>query len=147
MPVRRVLERGAILQEWWRMLAQTLRLPDSLQSFLLFTAGVALICIGLTLHLQLSTTILQDRIRLAELQAEEQALKEQTSTLVWVIAQETELNKVKVRATALGYEPALTRNYIIAPTYAVAGFPLGPGDEIDNARSIDPQVAIMQSSE
>ncbi|MEZ4729219.1 MAG: hypothetical protein R3E79_18965 [Caldilineaceae bacterium] len=132
IPARRALEQGAGLRKQSHVLMQTLRLPDSLQSFLLFTLGVAILCIGLTLHLQLSTTILQDKIRLAELQAEEQALKEQTSNLVWTIVQETELTKVKERATALGYQPALTRHYIVAPT---------------DARPIDSQVATMQASE
>lgn len=132
IPARRALKQGDGLRKQWHGLIQTLRLPDSLWSFLLFTAGVAVICIGLTLHLQLSTTILQDKIRLAELQTEEQALKEQTSNLVWTIVQDTELTKVKERATALGYQPALTRHYIVAPT---------------DARPIDPRVATMQASE
>lgn len=108
-----------VLQQW-RMLAQTLRLPDTWQSFLLFTLGIALACVGLLLHLQLSTTILQDKFRLEALQAEERIVAEQNANLVWTIVQETELSDVKARATALGYEPALQRNYIIIPGDTVA---------------------------
>ncbi len=115
VPVRRVMAR-----EQWNLLAQTLRLPDGLQSFLLFTLAVVVICIGLLLHLQLSTTVLQDRIRLQALQLEEQAVKEQTSNLVWAIVQETELNRVKVRAIELGYQPVFQRQYIIVPHNALA---------------------------
>jgi hypothetical protein len=102
-------------REQWQVLAQTLRLPDTWQSFLLFTLGIALACGGASLHLQLSTQILQDKLQLATLQAEERVLEEQNANLVWMVVQETELNKVKVRATALGYQPALKRNYIVIP--------------------------------
>ncbi len=115
VPVRRVMAR-----EQWQVLAQTLRLPDGLQSFLLFTLAVVVVCIGLLLHLQLSTMILQDRIRLEALQIEEKAIKEQTSNLVWAIVQETELNRVNVRAIELGYQPVFQRQYIIAPNDAIA---------------------------
>jgi hypothetical protein len=141
-PQQHAVARGAILRERWHVLTQTLRLPDNLQSFLLFTLVVMIICGGLTLHLQLSTTILQDRFRLEKLQAEEQAIKEQSSNLVWAIVQETELNKVKVRATALGYQPALQRNYIFAPTdIAQNEMTLG------NVQPMDSQVAVTQSGE
>lgn len=146
-PAQRALTQSARLREWWSVLTQTLRLPDNWQSFLFFTLGVIAICAGLTLHLQLSTTILQDRFRLEELQAEEQAIKEQTSNLVWAIVQETELNKVKVRATALGYEPALQRNYIIASTdVAVAGV-LQNEIILGNAQALEPQIVVTQSGE
>ena len=111
--------RTRVLQEW-RMLTQTLRLPDTWQSFLLFTLGIAVASVALLLHLQLSTTILQDKFRLESLQAEERVIAEQNANLVWAIVQETELNSVKARATALGYEPALQRNYMIIPGDTVA---------------------------
>ena len=111
--------RTRVRQEW-RMLRQTLRLPDTWPSFLLFTLGIALASVALLLHLQLSTTILQDKFRLERLQAEERVIAEQNANLVWAIVQETELNSVKARATALGYEPALQRNYIIIPGDTVA---------------------------
>lgn len=120
-PVRRV-----ITHDQWTMLAQTLRLPDGLQSFLLFTLAIVIVCSGFLLHLQLSTTILQDRIRLEALQIEEQAIKEQTSNLVWAIVQETELSKVKVRATALGYEPVFQRQYVVVPHDTLATDLLNP---------------------
>lgn len=104
----RVLQR-------WRTLAQTLRLPDTWQSFLLFTLAITVACAGMILHLQLSTTILQEKFRLEVLQEEEQVIAEQNANLVWAIAQETELASIKTRATALGYKPALQRNYIIIP--------------------------------
>lgn len=107
-------------REGWRALAQTLRLPDTWQSFLLFTLAITVACIGMILHLQLSTTILQDKFRLEVLQEEERVIAEQNANLVWAIAQETELTSVKTRATALGYEPALQRNYIIIPGDKVA---------------------------
>lgn len=103
------------LLQRWRMAAQTLRLPDTWQAFLLFTLAVIIACVGMILHLQISTTILQDKVRLQALQAEEQVIAEQNANLVWAIAQETELMSVKTRATALGYKPALQRNYIIIP--------------------------------
>ena len=108
-------------REQWRLLAQTLRLPDTWQSFMLFTLAVALFCVGLILHLQLSTTILQDSIALKRLQAEEQVIQKENANLVWAIAQETDLNRVKTRATELGYKPALQRNYVIIPGNTVAG--------------------------
>ena len=103
----------AWLRDHWHLLAQTLRLPDSWQSFLLFTLAVTVSCVGLILHLQLSTTILQDKIELKRLQAEEQVIQEQNANLVWAIVQETDLNQVQARATELGYEIALQRNYVI----------------------------------
>lgn len=111
--------RSRVLQQW-RMLAQTLRLPDTWQSFLLFTLSIAIVCVGLLLHLQLSTTILQEKFRLNALQEEERVIAEQNANLVWAIVQETELNDVKARAIALGYQPALQRNYIIIPGDTVA---------------------------
>ena len=111
--------RTRVRQEW-RMITQTLRLPDTWQSFLLFTLSIAVTCVALLLHLQLSTTILQDKFRLESLQAEERVIAEQNANLVWAIVQETELSSVKARATALGYEPARQRNYIIIPGDTVA---------------------------
>ena len=111
--------RTRVRQEW-RMITQTLRLPDTWQSFLLFTLGIAVASVALLLHLQLSTTILQDKFRLESLQAEERVIAEQNANLVWAIVQETELSSVKARATALGYEPARQRNYIIIPGDTVA---------------------------
>jgi hypothetical protein len=112
--------RSKLLREQWHLCVQTLRLPDSWQAFLLFTLGVALACAGLLLHLQLSTTILQDKIQLEQLHAAERVIQEQNANLVWAIVQETELSKVKTRATELGYEAALQRNYIIIPGNTVA---------------------------
>jgi len=120
-PVRRVMAR-----QQWNVLAQTLRLPDGIRSFLLFTLAVIVICLGLLLHLQLSTMIFQDRIRLEALQMEEQAIKEQTSNLVWAIVQETELNRVKARATELGYEPVYQRQYVVVPHGTLARDRLNP---------------------
>lgn len=108
--------RHTRLRQQWRVLTQTLRLPDNLQTFLLFTLVVGIACVGLLLHLQLSTAILQDKIRLTELQAAEQAIEEENSNLVWAIVQETELNKVRERAIALGYQPALQREYLVTPS-------------------------------
>jgi len=108
-------------RDQWRLLAQTLRLPDTWQSFLLFTLAIVVVCGGLVLHLQLSTTILQDTIALRQLQAEEGVIQKENANLVWAIAQETDLNRVKTRATELGYEPAFQRNYVIIPGSAVAG--------------------------
>lgn len=127
LPVRRLLTR-----EQWQTLRYTLRLPDGLRSFLYFLLAVLLICVGLVLHLQLSTTILQDQVRLEALQFEEQTVKEQTSNLVWAIVQETELNRIKVRATELGYEPLYQRQYVIVPHDVLA---------------TDPQQSIAQSGE
>lgn len=110
-----VAARQTGVRNQWRMLAQTLRLPDTWQSFLLFTVSIAVACVGLLLHLQLSTTILQEKFHLNALQQEEQVIAEQNANLVWAIAQETELGNVKTRATALGYKPALQRNYLIVP--------------------------------
>lgn len=146
-PAQRALQKGALVRKRWHVLTQTLRLPDNLQSFLLFTLGVLVVCVGLTLHLQLSTTILQDRFRLETLQAEEQAIKEQTTNLVWAVVQETELNKVKTRAIALGYEPALQRNYIIAPTNVAAIDVTQNAITLGDRRAIEPQVAVIQSGE
>lgn len=120
MARRSLSTRRLWLRDHWRLLAQTLRLPDTWQSFLLFISAVALACIGLVLHLQLSTSILQDQIELKRLQAAEQVIQEQNANLVWAISQETELNRVKARATELGYETALQRNYVIIPGNTVA---------------------------
>jgi len=120
MATRRLVTQPTWLRDQWRLLAQTLRLPDTWQSFLLFTLAIALVCVGLTLHLQLSTTILQDKIALQQLQAEEQVIQKENANLVWAIAQETDLNSVKTRATALGYETALQRNFVIIPGNTVA---------------------------
>jgi len=117
-----------LARERWQVLTQTLRLPDNWQAFLLFTLGIVLASAALLLHLQLSTTLLQENIRLATLQAEEQVLAKQNANLVWEIVQETELHKVKVRATALGYQPALQRNYIVVGGNVVGGgvLPIAP---------------------
>jgi len=113
-------------RDQWRLLAQTLRLPDTWQSFLLFTLAILLVCGGLILHLQLSATILQDTIALRQLQAEEGVIQKENANLVWAIAQETDLNRVQTRATELGYEPAFQRNYVIIPGSAVAGGAMPP---------------------
>lgn len=112
--------RHTRVRQRWHVLAQTLRLPDTWHSFLLFTLAITVACAGMILHLQLSTTILQDKFRLAILQEEERSIAEQNANLVWAIAQETALTSVKTRATALGYKPALQRNYIIIPGDTVA---------------------------
>lgn len=112
--------RHARLPQLWRALAQTLRLPDTLPSFLLFTFVVIVVSSGLLLHLQLSTTILQDKVQLQQLQVAEQVIEEENSNLVWAIVQETELNKVKERAIALGYQPALQREYLVVPSDTLA---------------------------
>ncbi len=117
----RSLTQWLWLRDQWRLLAQTLRLPDTWQSFLLFTLAIGLVCGGLILHLQLSTIILQNTIALRQLQAEEQVVQKENANLVWEIAQETDLNRVKTRATELGYEPAFQRNYVIIPGSTVAG--------------------------
>ena len=109
-----ITARRTVVRERWQLLTQTLRLPDNWQAFLLFTLGIVLVSVALLLHLQLSTTLLQDNLRLTTLQAEEQVLAKQNANLVWKVVQETELNKVKIRATALGYQPAIQRNYIVA---------------------------------
>ena len=121
MTTRRLSTQSGWLRDHWRLLAQTLRLPDTWQSFLLFTLAVALLCVGLILHLQLSTTILQDKINLEQLRAEEQVIQKENANLVWAIAQETDLNRVKIRATELGYEPAFQRNFVIIPSKTVVG--------------------------
>jgi hypothetical protein len=120
MATRSLAPQWLWLREQWRLLAQTLRLPDTWQSFLLFTLAIVLVCGGLVLHLQLSTIILQDTIALRGLQAEEQVIQKENANLVWAIAQETDLNRVMTRATELGYEPAFQRNYVIIPGTTVA---------------------------
>lgn len=120
MATRTLVAHPTWLRDHWRLLAQTLRLPDTWQSFLLFTGAIVLVCGGLTLHLQLSTTILQDKIALQQLQDEEQVIQKENANLVWAIAQATDLNSVKRRATELGYETALQRNYVIIPGNTIA---------------------------
>ncbi|MBX3012841.1 MAG: hypothetical protein KF832_15105 [Caldilineaceae bacterium] len=112
--------RRARLPQQWHILRDTLRLPNSWRSFVLFTCGVAVICAGMFLHLQISTQILQDKMQLSSLQAAELAVEEENSNLVWAIAQETELNKVHERAIALGYQPSLQREYVVIPSNTLA---------------------------
>ena len=107
---------------------------------------------ALLLHLQLSTTLLQDNLRLAILQAEEQALAKQNANLVWEIVQETELNKVKARATALGYQPALQRNYIVVGSSVVKGDTVEDSTvegnvAEENTLPIEPQSTLAQADE
>lgn len=141
-----IAARRAVARERWQLLTQTLRLPDNWQAFLLFTLGIALASAALLLHLQLSTTLLQDNIRLAILQAEEQALAKQNANLVWEIVQETELNQVKARATALGYQPALQRNYIVVRDDVVRGDAL-PMVVRGDALPMNPQSTLAQADE
>jgi hypothetical protein len=142
-----IAARRAVARERWQLLTQTVRLPDNWRAFLLFTLGIALAVAALLLHLQLSTTLLQDNLRLAALQAEEQALAKQNANLVWEIVQETELNKVKVRAMALGYQPALQRNYIVLASNAHStDLQLGNTQPSDSQPS-DPQSNLAQVDE
>ena len=142
----------AVARERWQLLTQTLRLPDNWRAFLLFTLGIVLASAALLLHLQLSTTLLQDNLRLAILQAEEQALAKQNANLVWEIVQETELNKVKARATALGYQPALQRNYIVVGSSVVKGDTVEDSTvegnvAEENTLPIEPQSTLAQADE
>ena len=109
-----VLERRALLRDHYSVLSQTLRLPDTLQSFLLFTVAIIVICAGFMLHLQLATTILQSRLELERLQAQKAELSQQAANLTWTIAQETDLEQLLTKATALGYQPALQREYVMS---------------------------------
>lgn len=111
----------------WQLLAQTLRLPDTMRAFWLFLLAVTVICAGLILHLLLAINILESRIELAQLDAEYRAVRRESTTLIWAISQETTLDRMNTRAMAAGYEPSFERRYVIQPLTlpVLAGVPTG----------------------
>ena len=128
----------------WQLLAQTLRLPDTMRAFWLFLLAVTVICVGMILHLLLAISILESRIELAQLDAEYRAVRRESTTLIWAISQETTLDRVNARAVAAGYEPSFERLYVIQPLMvpALAGVPTGTGATNAVATPLDEQSAL-----
>lgn len=131
----------------WQMIAQTLRLPDTMRAFWLFVLAVTVICVGLILHLLLAISILESRIELAQLDAEYRAVRRESTTLIWAISQETTLERMNTRALAAGYEPTFERRYVIQPLMspALAGVSTGTGATNAGATPLAEQSALNPS--
>ena len=128
----------------WQLIAHTLRLPDTMRTFWLFSLAVTVICAGLILHLLVAISILESRIELAQLDAAYRAIRRESTTLIWAISQETTLDRVNARALAAGYEPSFERLYVIQPLMvpALAGVPTGTGATNAAATLLDEQSAL-----
>lgn len=92
---------------------QTLGLPTTARSFIWTVLAVALICAGMSLLVATSIQTFQTRQLIGQLREQQQRIERQNADVVWQISQYTELNQVRQRAIALGYEAPSVRNYVV----------------------------------
>ena len=78
----------ALTNERLQVIKRTFSLPDSLQSFLIFSLLLVLLCGALFAHLLLSTTIHQGELQLVELQRMNEQIVRESTMLIEQIAEE-----------------------------------------------------------
>jgi cell division protein FtsL len=103
-----------------RRLEQQIGLPTTFAGFLVLALAVALVCGGMALLVVTSVQTYQARQQLASLERTYQAIERQNAELVWQIAQHTNLEQVRQRALALGYQPPAERHFAPWPSTALA---------------------------
>lgn len=101
------------LHEWIGLLDRYLRLPNSFQSFSVYLLGLALVFVGATLHVMVAAQIMQAKYELADLKREYAAVEQQNSELIFIISRDTNLNRIRERALAMGYVPITDREYVV----------------------------------
>src|SRR5690606_20832640 len=101
------------LHEWVGALDRYLRLPNSFQAFSVFLLGLLLVFAGAMLQVWVAARIMQAEYKLASLEREYIAIEQQNSELLFMIARDTNLNRMRERAVAMGYVPIDAREYVV----------------------------------
>ncbi len=141
----------------WRLrsLGLGIPLPNSSRSFLLFLLGLAVVSIGLIMQISLSIHIWQTSTKIGQLKAEYQAIEQQNTAIVWEIAQQSTLDRVRQRAQDLGYKVVMDRYYMPASgttQLAAANLPSANKPKLTPAETQinqvgDAQAAIAQADQ
>ncbi|MCB0064653.1 MAG: hypothetical protein KDE19_21165 [Caldilineaceae bacterium] len=141
----------ALTNERLQVIKRTFSLPDSLQSFLIFSLLLVLLCGALFAHLLLSTTIHQGELQLVELQRMNEQIVRESTMLIEQIAEESSLQQGMERVVAQGYTVAYDRRYIAQPNHMPLHDPqpeiVQGHSSLDNESSLGNQAALFAATQ
>ncbi|MEX1018329.1 MAG: hypothetical protein WDZ49_01645 [Litorilinea sp.] len=114
---------------------RALPLPTSPRGYLLYLCWLVLIVGGMGILTLMSAQIMQARMELRTLRAEHTLIQQRNSELVWLIARETNLERVRRRLAGKGYIAAGDLDYDMQ--YVVLDQPNADASGSDTPRLVD----------
>ena len=108
------------LADWVEELDRCLQLPTSFRSFAPVGLGLLLFVVGAFIHLLLAVQILESKAQLQQLRQEYYAIEQQNGETTFLIARETNLDRLRQQVVAQGYVPITKRHYVFQPVPASA---------------------------
>jgi hypothetical protein len=108
------------LQQLIGVLDNSLRLPSTPRAFMIYLAGLVIVFAGAFMHVLIAAQIMQAEFMLNQLQEEYRAIEQQNGDIIFQIARETNMARLKEQIIALGYEPVRDREYIFLPSESLA---------------------------
>ena len=97
----------------WQQVADVLKLPSSMPSFLVFSIMLLLVAGSMAMHVLLSVEVMEKQTILNGLRAKHAQIQRQNAELVWQINQTADLEQVYQQAINLGYEPMVERKFVM----------------------------------
>jgi hypothetical protein len=109
------------LQQIIGVLDTSLRLPNTPRAFAIYLAGLVIVFTGAFMHVLMAAQIMQAEFRLNQLQQEYRTIEQQNGDILFQIARDSNMARLKERVVAHGYVPVQEREYVFIPTKSLTG--------------------------
>ncbi|NJN81299.1 MAG: hypothetical protein HC802_02770 [Caldilineaceae bacterium] len=115
-PIEPAADAGAAT--WVGAAVQPIRqffwLPNSLTAFAIYCLALTLICVGMLLHILMSSQLMESELKLAKIKAAAAEIEQRNADLIAQISETHRLDKIRDGAVALGYQTGPSPAYVVA---------------------------------
>ena len=127
--------RGHLRNDQIAALRRAFALPSTLKGFLLFVAGVLVVCAGLGMQVLLSAQIRQAEVENIALRGQVERIEQLNTETMWATSQATSLDAIRKRALEIGFVPAEEPLYVVRAAEAPAYFGAMPAPLDDDGKT------------
>lgn len=112
--------QNSLRDQWGDVLRGLLQLPTTARGFLVYFAGLTVVCGALAIYVLLSVQIMDAELRMAQLENELARIEQTNSELIYGMVQKTSMAQMNRRALDEGYIHEVQRLYVSQPTVGQA---------------------------